>query len=126
MEGVHIHPRNPPDRSTVSPARLTKEFQPFPVLTLDNLDPNNYVERASEEFDGRDIDGFRGDQTDCLEIDFWFGSGGGVDIAEGGCESECAGEIGVRVKKSYKGIASGHKDGGEVVGVKYKVLLLRT
>jgi len=47
-----------------------------------------------------------------------------MDIAEGGCESECAGKIRVRGNKSYKGIASGHKDAGWVVGVKYKDLLL--
>ena len=47
-----------------------------------------------------------------------------MDIAKGGCESECAGKIRVRGNKSYKGIASGHKDAGWVVEVKYKVLLL--
>ena len=47
-----------------------------------------------------------------------------MDIAEGGCESECAGKVGVRGNKSYKGIASGHKDASWVVEVKYKALLL--
>jgi len=47
-----------------------------------------------------------------------------MDIAKGGCESECAGEIRVGGYESYKGIASGHKDASWVVEVKYKVLLL--
>ena len=74
---------------------LTKQFQSLPVFILDNLDPNDDVERAPEEFGRRDVDCFRGNQAYCLKIDFWFGSGCGVDLAKGGCEGECAWKIGV-------------------------------